>query len=87
MAEISISGMTVVQAVEDATGWRPEELPVLDGRVTQTGANLRSGPSVNLPVVATIKPQMRVLVLGADQGGWVPVAAVGWISKELLADA
>lgn len=81
---LQIGGMTVIQAAADATGWRPEELPEMDGATTTTGANLRSGPSASLPVVAALKPGVRIVRLGADENGWSPVAALGWVSGELL---
>lgn len=76
--------MTVIQAAADATGWRPEELPAVDGRETDGYCNLRAGPSASAGVVAVLRPGVRVVVLGADDGGWQPVAALGWVSKELL---
>lgn len=81
---LKIGGMVVIQAAEDATGWRPEELPEMDAAKTTTGANLRSGPSINMPVVALLKSGVRIVRLGADEGGWAPVAVLGWISGELL---
>lgn len=81
---LTLNGMTIIQAAEDATGWRPEDLPAMDGRVTTTGANLRAGPSVNLPVAAVLKANTRVLALGVSENGMQPVAVVGWVSSELL---
>ena len=81
---MTVGGITVIQAAANATGWRPDELPVMDAVVTNTGVNLRSGPSVNQPVAAVLKPAVRLIRLGADEGGWVPVAVLGWISNELL---
>lgn len=81
---LTLNGLTILQVAEDATGWRPEELPAMDARITTTGANLRAGPSVNLPVVAVLKANMRLLALGAVDNGMQPVAVVGWISSELL---
>ncbi len=79
---LTIGAMTILQAVEDQTGWRP----AMDGRVTSTGANLRSGPGTSLPVVAVLKPNVRVVALGVVENGMVPVAALGWVSAELLRD-
>jgi len=80
---LQIGEMTVLQAIEDGTGWRPD----MDAALTTSGANLRSGPSANLAVVATLKPGVRIVRLGVDDGGWIPVAVLGWVSKELLSDA
>lgn len=84
MADVRINGVTVVQAAEDATGWRPEELPAMAGRLTTTGANVRGGPATNLPVVAVLKANARVIDLGVSDGGMALVALVGWVSRELL---
>lgn len=81
---MNVSGMTIIQAVEGQTGWRPEELPAMETRVTKSGANLRSGPGVSLPIVAVLKANVAVVVLGAVENGMVPVAACGWVSAELL---
>jgi len=35
-------------------------------------------------VVATLKTGVRIVRLGVDDGGWTPVAVLGWVSKELL---
>ena len=72
--------MTILQAIEDGTGWRPE----MDAATTNTGANVRSGPSVTFPAVATLKASVRIVRLGVDENGWTPVAVLGWVSKELL---
>lgn len=77
---LQIGEMTVLQAIEDGTGWRPE----MDAAETTTGANLRAAPSGEGAVVATLKPGVRVVRLGVDEGGWAPVAALGWVSRELL---
>lgn len=77
---LQIGEMTILQAIEDGTGWRPE----MDAAETTTGANLRSGPSVNMPVVATLKQRVRVVRLGVSDNGMAPVAALGWVSEELL---
>lgn len=77
---LQIGEMTIIEAFEDGTGWRPE----MDAAQTTTGANLRSGPGASLPVVAVLKPNVRVVRLGAAEGGWAPVAVLGWVSAELL---
>lgn len=77
---LQIGEMTILSAIEDGTGWRPE----MDAAVTSTGANVRSGPSTNMPVVATLKPGVRLVRLGVDDNGWSPVAVLGWVSAELL---
>jgi uncharacterized protein YraI len=79
---LQIGEMTILQAVEDGTGWRP----AMNAAKTSTGANVRSGPSANMPVVATLKAGVRLVRLGVDDGGWAPVAVLGWVSAELLAD-
>ena len=79
---LQIGEMTILQAVEDATGWRP----TMDAAVTTTGANVRSGPGGSLPVVAVLKAGARIVRLGVDEEGWAPVAVLGWVSKELLRD-
>jgi SH3-like domain-containing protein len=81
---LEIGSITVIQAAADATGWRPEELPTMDGQETDGYCNLRAGPSDKAGVVAVLRPGMRVVVLGVDENGWAPVAALGWVSKELL---
>jgi hypothetical protein len=77
---LQIGEMTILQALEDGTGWRPE----MDAAETTTGANVRSGPSVNLPVVATLKQGVRIVRLGVSDNGMAPVAVLGWVSEELL---
>lgn len=77
---LQIGEMTILQAIEDGTGWRPE----MDAAETTTGANLRSGPSVNMPVVAILKQGVRVVRLGVSDNGMAPVAVLGWVSEELL---
>lgn len=77
---LQIGEMTILQALEDGTGWRPD----MDAATTTTGANVRSGPGASMPVVATLKPGVRIVRLGVDDGGWSPVAVLGWVSKELL---
>lgn len=84
MAEYRVSGLTIIQAAEDATGWRPEELPAMNTARTTTGVNLRSGPAGKMPIVAVLKPNVQIVRLGVEEGGWVAVAACGWVSKELL---
>ena len=79
---LQIGEMTILKALEDGTGWRP----AMDAAVTSKGANVRSGPSANMPVVATLKPGVRIVRLGVDDGGWAPVAVLGWVSAELLSD-
>jgi SH3-like domain-containing protein len=81
---LEIGSITVIQAAADATGWRPEELPGMDGRETDGYVNLRAGPSDKAGVVAVLRPGVRVVVLGVEENGWTPVAALGWVSKELL---
>lgn len=81
---LQIGAITVVQAEADATGWRPDKLPEMDGRMTDGYVNVRSGPSGNMPIVAVLRPGMRIVALDEDEDGWVPVAALGWVSKELL---
>lgn len=80
MSALQIGEMTILQAVEDGTGWRP----AMDAAVTATGANVRSGPGAQMPVVATLKANVRLVRLGVDDGGWAPVAVIGWVSAELL---
>jgi uncharacterized protein YraI len=63
---LQIGEMTILQALEDGTGWRP----AMDAAVTSTGANVRSGPAGNMPVVATLKTGVRLVRLGVDDGGW-----------------
>jgi len=77
---LQIGEMTILQALEDGTGWRPD----MDAAVTSTGANVRSGPGASMPVVATLKANVRLVRLGVDDGGWSPVAVLGWVSAELL---
>lgn len=77
---LQIGEMTVLAAIEDATGWRPE----MDAAQTTTGANVRSGPSVTTPVVATLQKNVRIVRLGVVDNGMVPVAVLGWVSEELL---
>lgn len=77
---LQIGDMTVLQAIEDGTGWRP----AMDAAETTTGANLRSGPGVNLPIVAVLKPGVRLVRLGVSDNGMAPVAVLGWVSEELL---
>lgn len=77
---LQIGEMTILQALEDGTGWRPD----MDAATTTTGANVRSGPGASMPVVATLKQGVRLVRLGVDDGGWSPVAVLGWVSKELL---
>jgi hypothetical protein len=77
---LQIGEMTILQAIEDATGWRPQ----MDAAETATGANVRSGPSVNTPVVAVLKPGVRIVRLGVSDNGLAPVAVLGWVSQELL---
>lgn len=77
---LQIGEMTILQALEDGTGWRPE----MDAAQTTTGANVRSGPGASMPVVAMLKANVRVVRLGVDDGGWAPVAVLGWVSAELL---
>lgn len=77
---LQIGEMTILQVLEDGTGWRP----AMDAAQTTTGANVRSGPSTTMPVVATLKSGVRIVRLGVDENGWVPVAVLGWISGELL---
>ena len=77
---LQIGEMTILQAIEDATGWRP----TMDAAATTTGANVRSGPSVSLPVVATLKQNVRLVRLGVSDNGMAPVAVLGWVSEELL---
>lgn len=78
---IQIGEMTILQAIEDGTGWRP----AMDTAETTTGANVRSGPAMTSPAVATLRAGVRIVRLGVDDNGWTPVAVLGWISKELLA--
>lgn len=80
---LEIGEMTVLQAIEDGTGWRP----AMDAAVSTSGVNVRSGPSATLPIVAVLKPNVRVVRLGVDEDGWAPVAVLGWVSGELLARA
>ena len=77
---LQIGEMTILQALEDGTGWRP----AMDAAQTTTGANVRAAPSSNGALVATLKPGVRIVRLGVDDGGWAPVAVLGWVSKELL---
>lgn len=77
---LEIGEMTVLQAIEDGTGWRP----VMDAAETATGANLRSGPAVSMPVVAVLQKGVRIVRLGVSENGMAPVAALGWVSQELL---
>jgi uncharacterized protein YraI len=77
---ITLNDITILQAVQDTTGWRP----TMQGATTNTGANVRSGPSVNTPIVATLKPGVRVVVLGIVDNGMTLVIPAGWISQELL---
>ena len=77
---LQIGEMTVLQAIEDGTGWRPE----MSASETTTGANLRSGPSVNMPVVAVLQKGVRVVRLGVSENGMAPIVALGWVSEELL---
>jgi hypothetical protein len=79
---LQIGEMTILQAVEDGTGWRPS----MDAAKTTTGANVRAAPSANGAVVATLKPGVRIVQLGVNDGGWAPVAVLGWVSAELLSD-
>lgn len=77
---LQIGEMTVLQAIEDATGWRP----AMDAAETTTGANVRSGPSTGTPVVAVLKQGVRIVRLGVSDNGMAPVAVLGWVSEELL---
>lgn len=77
---LQIGEMTIIEAFEDSTGWRP----ALDAVQATTGANVRSGPGASLPVVAVLKTGVRVVRLGVTENGWAPVAALGWVSAELL---
>lgn len=77
---LQVGEMTILQAIEDGTGWRPE----MEAAATTTGANLRSGPAVTLPVVAVLQKGVRVVRLGVSENGMAPVAALGWVSEELL---
>jgi hypothetical protein len=77
---LQIGEMTIIEAFEDGTGWRP----AMDAAQTITGANGRSGPSVNTPVVAVLKPGVRVVRLGVADNGMAPVAVLCWVSAELL---
>lgn len=77
---LQIGEMTILQALEDGTGWRP----AMDAARTTTGANVRSGPAATMPVVATLKSGVRIVRLGVDEHGWSPVAVLGWVSQELL---
>lgn len=77
---LQIGEMTIIQAFEDGLGWRPS----MDAAETNTGANGRSGPSVNTPVVAVLKRGVRVVRLGVVENGMAPVAVLCWISAELL---
>lgn len=77
---LQIGEMTIIEAFEDGLGWRPQ----MDAAETTTGANGRSGPSVNLPVVAVLKAGVRVLRLGVSDNGMAPVAVLCWVSEELL---
>jgi uncharacterized protein YraI len=77
---LQIGEMTVLQAIEDATGWRP----AMAAAETTTGANLRSGPTTGAAIVAVLKPGVRIIKLGVSDGGMAPVAALGWVSEELL---
>lgn len=77
---LKIGEMTILQALEDGTGWRPE----MDAAQTTTGANVRSGPSVTTPVVAVLKQGVRIVRLGVSDNGMAPVAVLGWVSEELL---
>jgi hypothetical protein len=79
---LQIGEMTVLQAIQDGTGWRP----TMDAATMTTGANLRAAPSGTGAVVATLKTGVRIVRLGVDEGGWAPVAVLGWVSKELLSD-
>lgn len=77
---LQIGEMTIIEAFEDGLGWRPS----VDAATTTTGANMRSGPNASLPVVAVLKSGVRVVRLGVAESGWAPVAALGWVSAELL---
>ena len=77
---LQIGEMTILQAIEDGTGWRPE----MRAAETTTGAKGRSGPSVNMPVVAVLKQNVRVVRLGVSENGMAPVAVLCWVSEELL---
>jgi hypothetical protein len=77
---LQIGEMTILQALEDGTGWRP----AMGAAQTTTGANVRAAPSASGAVVATLKPGVRLVRLGVDDGGWAPVAGLGWVSAELL---
>jgi hypothetical protein len=39
-----------------------------------------------MPIVATLKAGVRLVRLGVNDGGWAPVAVLGWVSAELLSD-
>jgi uncharacterized protein YraI len=80
---LQIGEMTILAAFEDQTGWRR----TMDEASTNSAAKLRSGPSINLPHVAVLQPGVRIVRIGLEENGWVPVAALGWVSKELLGDA
>jgi uncharacterized protein YraI len=77
---LQIGEMTVLQAIEDATGWRP----AMSAAETTTGANLRSGPATSMPIVAVLKTGVRIVRLGVVENGMAPVAVLGWVSAELL---
>ena len=77
---ITLNDTTILQAAQDATGWRP----TMKGARTNTGANVRSGPSVNTAIVATLKPGVRVVTLGVTEAGFLLVVPAGWVSSELL---
>ncbi len=77
---LQIGEMTILQAIQDGTGWRPE----MAAAQTTTGANVRSGPSTNMPVVGTLKSGVRIVRLGVSDNGMAPVAVLGWVSEELL---
>ena len=77
---LQIGEMTVLQAIQDGTGWRP----TMDAATATSNANVRAAPSGNGAITATLREGARVVRIGVNENGWAPVAVVGWVSAELL---
>lgn len=66
----------------------PTATPAAQARVVSAGLNVRSGPGINYPVVATLAQGEVVLVINADpNSGWLQVELpypqkTGWLSGQ-----
>lgn len=66
----------------------PIATPAVAGPVAAKGANLRSGPGTNYPVVGGVQAGAGLAVVGRNQAGdWLALAGGAWISAGLVAGA